>query len=76
MADFEDLKNALAPEITELKNALAAKNRESASGLSVATQKYLGLQFQLDQKLRKRGIKGAELDVAMKAIMEIVLRSA
>jgi len=72
MADFEDLKNALAPEITELRAALAAKNRADAAGAASAMQKYLGLQFQLDQKLRKRGIKGAELDVAMKALMEIV----
>ena len=77
MANFEDLKTALAPDIAELKAALADKKRADtgaspASGMSTATQKYLGLQIQLDQKLRKRGLKGAELDVALKAIMDIV----
>ena len=72
MANFEDLKKALAPEITELRAALATKNGADAASAASAMQQYLGLQFQLDQKLRKRGIKGAELDVAMKALMEIV----
>jgi len=67
MATFEELLATLSPEIIELKTAFAAKG---ASGADL--QKYLGLQFQLDQKLRKRGIKGAELDIALKAIMEIV----
>ena len=76
MNDFEDLKKALSPEIEELKTALADKKRADAAGapagLSPATQKYLGLQFKLDQTLRKRGLRGPELDVAMKAIMEVI----
>ena len=70
MATFEQLVTELAPEIAGLKAAFAAKGNSGAD-----MQKYLGLQFQLDQTLRKRGIKGAELDIALKAIMEIVQKA-
>ena len=70
MATFEDLKAAMATEIAQLRAAYNAKQK--AGGDMALMKEYLGLQFQLDQKLRKRGLRGAELDIAMKALIEVV----
>lgn len=67
MATFDELVAAMSADIDTLKTAFKAKGNSPAD-----MQKYLGLQFQLDQKLRARGIKGPELDIALKAIMDLV----
>ena len=72
---FDELKKLLAPEIAELKAALEAKNK-APSAMSPAMMHYLDLQYKLSEKLKRRGIRGAELDIALKAIMEIVTGQA
>ena len=71
ISSFDELIKALAPEIAELKVALAEKNK-APSAMSPQMMHYLDLQFKLSQTLKRRGIRGQELDIALKSIMDIV----